>query len=536
MLKSLRLFCLIALFRKSRGSALYGWIEVLELLFNYPTPPKAAKSKELMASIKKISTRAYLEYSLKNMSEGNAKVFEDPVTLILKKLSESKGFYDLTLLNQNEIELLSNYPVFNSFQDLRKLKVKVSFDYDGLIKWSNLVKLDPVTGIVYRNVNIMILQNDAVDLYGCIVVLPSLVKQNSDLISYDISFKENQESDWIPYQRRIRLYINAKILDSQTYNGPKLLELSVFEQKSYPKMLQEPVLARYDLPENSAKNHYIYLSVDEFRKRLDEKGKVVDSNILASGAIVCLWFVAGGPGGKVSGAHKIVDLLSSSILKGSSDFEEVRILFIEHRGIGHLERLTIASRIKSHGERWERSRLLKDSTVIPVDQYGSTASAKDIISVVEKYTKTLAGKALHIGLGGSYGSRTMGKAIRLNPEIFHTAILSGVSHERKGNEVQKEISGSLRASKAHPLFSAYRNVNEKFESLVIKSLDNFEVQGNQCKSDLRRLYPIYNKNSDMILTWAHSTHRKDLILLLLLFYDRCPSEPLTKRQICRCIF
>ena len=530
--KGRSLFFLV--FQNYKSSAMYEWFQIIEDIFQHPVSRKSAKSKELLALIKMIPARGYLN-DLKFEMTGKAKIFNDPTTLILENLSASRSFYDLSQLGDEEVKILSKYPVFKPFKDLRKLKAKVTIEGDGLTKWRNLIKLDPVTGIVYRSVNILILQQDAlqksaIEIFGCIVILQTAIAQNPDGISFNVSYKESQDIDWRPFQERIRLYNNVKPLELQPYTGTILSDLPVFEQSCYPKMLQVPVLARYDLTEKSAKNHYIYLSVDEFRKRLDENGDVIDSDLSTTGRIACLWLVAGGPGGKVHRAHKLVELLSSSILKGSSEFEEVRVLLVEHRGIGHLERLTIASRINNFGKDWERSRLLQDSSIIPVDQYGSTASAQDIVSVVEKYTKTYSIKAVHIGLGGSYASRTMQKAIKFNPEIFHTIILAGVSYPRAVHEFKKEMSGILKAMQVHPLFESYHNLNDNIVSWMISVLDNLDLRTNKCKSDLKRLYPNSNI-SDLMLQWVSSTLRKDLILLLALFYDHCQDEPLTKSQI-----
>ena len=495
----------------------------------------------LSANGERIPARTYLDKIRaqgKSSAEGTT-VLEDTLSLLLTNyLTKNGSWSPLSNIELDQrLMLIKEHPLFKVAAKLEPQKVEFQVNPRGGSNKRDLLRLDPLTGIVYRTCTISIIDNSEGGSSGMIqdakflLALTTKIEENYDG-SVNVWVKLASTEPFIPFQQRIRLATEnkfTKISDLKGKNVPNIRG-EIFAQPFQPGHYLVPVLARHDLPESSPDNFNIYIAIEEHTQtNYKYKDEPRENNPLSQSTI-CVWLINGGPGGKSSDLRSAAqNEVQWSFLRTPSGIVKVRAILVEHRGIGQSHRLAPSRRLEPQNEKDPWSTAMID---LPIDQYGSTAAASDLISIVKSYEKMHKDERIvHLAYGVSYGTRLISNAIRMAPTLFHTVFLASMD----GLEVKEsniDTYGPVVVMKNHSLYSGHQ---ENLSSRLLEAFDGLkdDRQLNPCKVFLKQ-HPLFSNRPNLLegfLHLANSSKRLDVILFLLLQVHECKNMEGTEKWL-----
>ena len=488
--------------------------------------------KYLNAGGERIPALTYLK-KIRAQSKSSADgtiVLEDPSSLLLTKHFSDYGIWSpLSSIELDQrLMLIKDHPLFKAAAKLDPEKVVFQV-ISGGGRWKDYLRLDPLTGIVYRSCTISIRKTpdgqpaETLQEAKFVVALTTKIEENGDG-SVNVWVKLSSAEPFIPFQQRIRIgteNVAKKVSELKGKNVPNI-QGQIFVQPFQPGHYLVPVLARHDLPETSPDNFNIYISIEEQayanHNYIADKEDNDDLNSLSQSTI-CVWIINGGPGAKASQMRSEAHLIHMALFRNPSRMVKIRAILVEQRGIGRSHRLSPSRRLQRQNEKDPWSTAMID---LPIDQYGSTAAASDLISIVKAYeTMHKDEKFVHLAYGVSYGTRLISNAIRMAPNLFHTVFLASMD----GPEVKEsniDNFGPVVVMKNDPLYAGH---NEDLSSRLLKAFEGLkdDLRLNPCKVFLKqhKLFAGQPSLLEGFLELANSSKRLDLILFLLLQVHEC---------------
>lgn len=482
------------------------------------------EEEDLDSRIERIPARTYLDniraQSMSNSSK-SALVMEDRLSLILANyLPKSDSWTPFSKIRQNHRHLLiKQHPLFKAAAALDPFKVSFQV-IPGGSHGKDLLRLDPVTGLVYRTCTISLMnhsngKSEILQEAKFVLVLTTKLEANADG-TVNVWVKLASTKPFVPFQMRIRL--DSKVLAIPVASAAEDVPVSIFTQPFQPGHFLVPVLARHDLPESSPNNHYIYISIEEHTYNTSSDMSNVEDPL--SKSTICVWVINGGPGAKVSDMRFLAeDLIPNALMSTSSTIGKVRVVLVEQRGIGQSHRLAPSRRLDAQNADDPWSAAIID---LPINQYGSAAAAADLISIVKAYERMQKDELLvHLAYAVSYGTRLVSSAIRMAPKLFHTVIL-GSMDAYVGKIQDVKDFGPFEAIKNHQLYSAYQ---KDLSSRLMEAFEGLkdEHRMNPCKVILKqsRHFAYQPSLVDGFIEMSSEYRRLDLILFLLLQVHEC---------------
>ena len=298
-------------------------------------------------------------------------VLEDPSSLLMANyLSKSDSWTLLSDLNDDDKNLLiTQHPLFKAAAKLDPRKVFFQVVPGGSHE-RDLLRLDPLTGIVYRTCRISLKtgsEGEAFDMLQeakFVLVLTTKIEEIGDG-SVNVWVKVVSTEPFIPFQQRISLaaHLNSsRATDWAGINVPG----EIFAQPFQPGHFLVPVLARHDLPESSPENRNIYISIEEYtRTNTNYAYDPADHNPLSQSTL-CVWILQGGPGTKVGETRQFAkDTMLKELFIEPTGMVKANVILVEHRGLGQAHRLAPSRRLSSQNPNDPWSTAMID---LPINQ------------------------------------------------------------------------------------------------------------------------------------------------------------------------